>query len=159
MSKYNVTAGTSTVLSDTLSGNFAFPADVVSSLKGVTVQYAEVTGQTADGVYTWAEPEMLENVTPVVSGKTITVTGFDYSKNAVTKTTAANGSVSWTGGKLILTFPIQPDQNGEWTDAAEYPTNDTGDSKAGLSGFTVDKTPDQSLELNDSPRRRWRRTV
>ena len=152
MSKYNVTAGTSTVLFDTLSGNFAFPAGLTGSSEGVTVQYAEVTGQAADGAYTWAEPETLENVTPVVSGKTITVTGFDYSKNAVTKTTAPDGTVTWTGGKLILTFPIQPDQNGEWTDAAEYPTNDTGDSKAGLSGFTVDKTPGQSLELKDSPK-------
>ena len=40
--------------------------------------------------------------------KTITVKGFDYTANAVTKTTNQDGTVTWSGGKLVLTFPIQP---------------------------------------------------
>ena len=118
----------------------------------MTVQYAEVKGQDADGNYTWHEPETRTDVTPVVDAdsKTITVEGFDYTDHAVTKTTE-NGNVTWSGCKLILTFPIQPDVNGSWSAADTYVTNDTGEHKAGLSGYMVDEKPNQSLELTESP--------
>ena len=83
--------------------------------------------------------------------KTITVKGFDYTANAVTKTTNQDGTVTWSGGKLVLTFPIQPDVSGGWSDADTYVTNDTGEHKAGLSGYMVDEKPNQSLELTESP--------
>ena len=112
VSTSKVAAGANTVLSDTLSEFFTFPEGLTGSSGGVTVQYAEVKGQDADGSYTWYEPERLTGVTPVVNAdsKTITVEGFDYTDHAVTKTTE-NGNVTWSGGKLVLTFPIQPDVN------------------------------------------------
>ena len=153
MSTSKVAAGANTVLSDTLSEFFTFPEGLTGSSDAVTVQYAEVKGQDADGNYTWHEPETRTDVTPVVDAdsKTITVEGFDYTDHAVTKTTE-NGNVTWSGCKLILTFPIQPDVNGSWSAADTYVTNDTGEHKAGLSGYTVDEKLNQSLELTDSPK-------
>ena len=148
-----VTAGSDTVLSDTLSEFFTFPEGLTGTSQGVTVQYAEVTGKDQSGEYTWGDLQPLDDVTPVIDAgsKTITVKGFDYTGHAVTETTDQDGTVSWSGGKLVLTFPIKPDVNGSWSDAETYVTNDTGDKKAGLSGFTVDKKPDQSLKLEESP--------
>ena len=153
VSTSKVAAGANTVLSDTLSEFFTFPEGLTGSSDGGMVQYAEVKGQDADGSYTWYEPETLTGVTPVVNAdsKTITVKGFDYTANAVTKTTNQDGTVTWSGGKLILTFPIQPDVNGSWSAADTYVTNDTGEHKAGLSGYMVDEKPNQSLELTESP--------
>lgn len=153
VSTSKVAAGANTVLSDTLSEFFTFPEGLTGSSDGGMVQYAEVKGQDADGSYTWYEPETLTGVTPVVNAdsKTITVKGFDYTANAVTKTTNQDGTVTWSGGKLVLTFPIQPDVNGSWSAAETYVTNDTGEHKAGLSGYMVDEKPNQSLELTESP--------
>lgn len=153
VSTSKVAAGANTVLSDTLSEFFTFPKGLTGSSDGGMVQYAEVKGQDADGSYTWYEPETLTGVTPVVNAdsKTITVKGFDYTANAVTKTTNQDGTVTWSGGKLVLTFPIQPDVSGSWSDADTYVTNDTGEHKAGLSGYMVDEKPNQSLELTESP--------
>ena len=152
VSTSKVAADENTVLSDTLSEFFTFPEGLAGNSDAVTVQYAEVTGQDQYGEYTWGSLQTLDGVTPVVdaASRTITVDGFDYTAHAVTKTTE-NGNVTWSGGKLVLTFPIQPDVNGNWSDADTYATNDTGDHKAGLSGYTVDETPNQSLELTDSP--------
>ena len=153
VSTSKVAAGANTVLSDTLSEFFTFPKGLTGSSDGGMVQYAEVKGQDADGSYTWYEPETLTGVTPVVNAdsKTITVKGFDYTANAVTKTTNQDGTVTWSGGKLVLTFPIQPDVNGSWSAAETYVTNDTDEHKAGLSGYMVDEKPNQSLELAESP--------
>lgn len=41
--------------------------------------------------------------------------------------------------------------SGSWSDADTYVTNDTGEHKAGLSGYMVDEKPNQSLELTESP--------
>uniref|UniRef100_UPI00307B070F S-layer homology domain-containing protein n=3 Tax=Dysosmobacter welbionis TaxID=2093857 RepID=UPI00307B070F len=153
VSTSKVAAGANTVLSDTLSEFFTFPEGLTGSSDGGMVQYAEVKGQDADGSYTWYEPETLTGVTPVVNAdsKTITVKGFDYTANAVTKTTNQDGTVTWSGGKLVLTFPIQPDVNGSWSAAETYVTNDTDEHRAGLSGYMVDEKPNQSLELTESP--------
>ena len=84
-----VAAGANTVLSDTLSEFFTFPEGLTGSSDAVTVQYAEVTGQDQYGEYTWGSLQTLDGVTPVVDA----------------------------GSKLVLTFPIQPDVNGSWSDA------------------------------------------
>ena len=114
-----VTAGSDTVLSDTLSEFFTFPEGLTGTSQGVTVQYAEVTGKDQSGEYTWGDLQPLDDVTPVIDAgsKTITVKGFDYTGHAVTETTDQDGTVTWSGGKLVLTFPIKPDVNGSWRDA------------------------------------------
>ena len=88
-----------------------------------------------------------------VTGKKLKVTGFDYTANAVTKTTQGN-KVSYSGSKLIVTIPIKPDTTCKTWRAGKnaYVTNDTVTNKAGLSGYTdkEGKTPLETV-LSDSP--------
>nr|WP_320787675.1 S-layer homology domain-containing protein [Dysosmobacter sp.] len=89
-----------------------------------------------------------------VTDKTINVTGFDYTKNAVTATTK-EGVTTYSGAKLIVTIPIKPDITCTAWQAGEraYPTNSTAaGSKAGLSNYKDQdgKAIDPTL-LNQSP--------
>ena len=89
-----------------------------------------------------------------VTGKTINVTGFDYTENAVTATTK-EGVTPYSGAKLIVTIPIRPDITCTAWQAGErvYPTNSTAaGSKAGLSNYTDQdgKAADPTL-LDQSP--------
>ena len=145
-----VEATESTVLTDTLSEYFAFPEGFDGSSGQITVTKVPVTGKTGD-TYTWGTPvDITGQVSITVNGKNIQVTGFDYTDNAVTKTTAADGAVTWSGAKLVLTFPIVPDKTATWRESGNYATNSVAEgSQAGLTDYTVDDKPG-SLTLDNS---------
>ena len=116
-------------LTDTLSRYFDFPEGLTGTSEGITVKYVPVDEET--GEFKEASADDVENVAITVKGDTITVTGFDYVDYAVT---LENGEYS--GGKLVVSFPIELDINACRTDRTEdglYPTNsiDTG-TQAGL---------------------------
>lgn len=143
-----VTANASAVLRDTLTDQFVFNG---ADENAITVQTAAVTGKNADGEYTWAkELEDVDGITKNVSGKTVSVTGFDYTSkdNVITK----NGN-DYSGHKLIVTIPIKVDKAYEGWEAGtkNYDTNTTGDNnKAGLTGYTKNGEEASTL-LNESP--------
>ena len=144
------------VLSDTLSGAFDFNAPENAEYSGITVAKYPVTGME-NGVYAWGAAQELAigegegKVQVEVAGKKLEVTGFDYGANAVTTKTEGD-STTYSGYKLVVTIPIQPDTEYHgWADGANYyDTNSTANgSKAGLEyGETGSR---QKLELNDSP--------
>lgn len=143
----HVKANASAVLRDTLTDPFVLNGNA----NDITVQTAAVTGKGTDG-YTWKEPEnVATGITKNVSGKTVSVTGFDYTSkdNVITKT----GEV-YSGHKLIVTIPIKVDEAYEGWQAGtkNYDTNvtDTEDKKAGLTGYTKDGQEASTL-LNESP--------
>ena len=141
----HVTANESTVLRDTLTKQFVLNGDV----NDITVQTAAVTGKGTDG-YTWEDPEnVATEITKNVSGKTVTVTGFDYTSkdNVITKT----GEV-YSGHKLIVTIPIKVDNTytGWLADEHYYNTNDIERNKAGLTGYTKNGEEASTL-LDTSP--------
>lgn len=142
-----VKAGTSAVLQDTLTKQFVLNDDV----NDITVQTAAVTGKDTDGEYIWAEePEDVDGITKSVSGKTVSVTGFDYTSkdNVITKT----GEV-YSGHKLIVTIPIKVDEAYEGWQAGtkNYDTNTTGDNnKAGLTNYKKGEEEASTL-LDTSP--------
>ena len=153
VSSSDVVATESTVLTDTLSDYFAFPERFDSRSDEITVSMVPVTGKIGD-TYTWGTPvDITNDVTVNVNTETknIQVTGFDYTKNAVTKTTAADGTVTWSGAKLVLTFPIVPDKTATtWDKTGDYPTNSVEEgSQAGLTNYEVDDKPG-SLTLDGS---------
>ena len=129
------------ILSDTLSEYFDFPADMQTSGNGsdVTVSYVRAKSVN-DRTITWeknpsALPEGLEIKVGVDDG-TITITGFDYYANAVTKK-VVNGETTYSGGKLVVSFPIELDEAACVADTSitngQYPTNSIEkDSQAGL---------------------------
>ena len=144
------------VLSDTLSGFFTFDGVDAATKTGITVKEVPVKGTDANGNFTWDTDKATDiannnNVKIAVNDKSITVKGFDYGKHAVTK--HQDGKV--TGSKLVITFPIKPDDNATWEEGRHaYPTNDTTTSPAGLTKYALKSAPDakdQDTLLTQSP--------
>ena len=148
------------VLSDTLSGYFTFDGVDSGNKAGITVKRVPVTGVNTTGGFTWADINDksvtdidLSNVT--ISGKSITVTGFDYGSNENAVTVHADGSV--TGAKLVITFPIKPDDDSAtWEEGkANYRTNSiTNPNEAGLGNYALKSDKDnknQKTQLTESP--------
>lgn len=119
------------VLSDTLSQYFNLPDNFSDT--GVTVKYAPATDYDPETkTFTFGEVQDLpESVSLSVNvdneNETITVSGFDYKTNAASYN--ASGEPRVTGGKLVVTFPIEIDEaacNADITITdGMYPTNDT----------------------------------
>lgn len=147
------------VLSDTLSQYFDFPASIAGKTdpEDVTVQYIPATG-IEDDQYTFGSVrEMPEGSVPKVTvgndGK-ITITGFNYVDNAIS---VENGMVTG-GGKLVVTLPIELDTVACLTDTeitnGIYPTNVTSEGQqAGLSYKSTEEAGgnDASTLLTQSP--------
>ena len=129
----DVPVDATSVLYDTLSEYFAFPANASSTAK---VQLADYKGNGE-----WGTPYAADGITPVIERKTISVTGFNYAENYVWDNSEA--AAKFGGKKLILTFPIEADKEcAAWQAPGLYDTN----SQAGLTyGEGVTTT------LNDSP--------
>lgn len=156
------------VLSDTLSQYFNFPEDLTADSQKIQVQYAEAMGYNPDTkIFTFDEPGNLPSdagkpTVTITADGTITVTGFDYKTHAASynKTTGAV-----TGGKLVVTFPIEVDKNAVLDNPVEgnmYPTNvttydpekDEKDNRAKLSYKSDEQaeTNDGVTALNESPK-------
>ena len=145
------------ILSDTLSEYFDFPANMQTS-SDVMVSYVEAESVN-EGKITWEKnpselPEGAEIKVEVNDG-TLTITGFDYYENAVTKN-VVNGETTYSGGKLVVSFPIELDAAACLTNPVAdglYPTNDTDTNKAGLAYKSSDKasTNDRETRLDQSP--------
>ena len=108
--------GTGTVLKDVVSKYFDLPENASSQ---ITAQSYSCTELDASGNPIWSETPDDASYKVEVNGKTISVTGFDYSANWVGKDTTT-GDVH-PGKKLVVTIPIV--DNG--TGMGEVPTNDT----------------------------------
>ncbi len=146
------------VLTDTLSEFFNFPEGLTGQIapndgNGVTVQYVPATDIDENGVISWGTLTTTmpdgTNIEVNVSGGTIKIKGFDYRANAVTE--QADGSI--TGGKLVVTFPIELDEEKRPAEGGDLFTNNTTTDQAGLEyKLTADsKTNDGATKLDESP--------
>ena len=114
----NVKADVNTVLTDKLSQYFDFDGvsvDEDGTVDGVTVNKVAYLGNN-----TWAAngKDITSEVAVDLSGRTVTVSGFDYSdeENVVTDKPS--------GYKLVVTFNVKPDTNCKnWTGSKPYETN------------------------------------
>ncbi|MCI6843009.1 MAG: S-layer homology domain-containing protein [Clostridiales bacterium] len=152
ISTLNIVADKDTILSDTLSEYFTLNVlEGKTEKDAIKVEKVICTGVDDKGKYTWGEPVVLDEADVTIDDKTIKVTGFDYTANAVTKTDT--GIVTtYSGYKLVVTIPIKQDTTTAVTNTDYYPTNDTENSRAGLSNYK-DKDGnglDPTL-LNESP--------
>ena len=153
ISTLEIVADKNAVLSDTLSDYFTLNIPEGSNAENaITAEQWNCTGKDDANGYTWAkastQPKMQINVT----GKTVEVTGFDYTENAVTKTTSGSGAV-YSGSKLVVTIPIKVNQDYDGWEAGtkNYDTNTTGDNnKAGLTNYKKGEENASTL-LNESP--------
>lgn len=131
----DVPVDATSMLYDTLSEYFAFPANASSTAK---VQLADYKGNGE-----WGNPYAADGITPVIERKTISVTGFNYAENYVWDNSEA--AAKFGGKKLILTFPIEADKEcAAWQAPGLYDTN----SQAGLTyGEGVTTTLDDSPNM------------
>ena len=112
-----LTLGSETVLRDVVSEYFNLPENASSK---ITARSYSCTALDADGAPIWNEtPDQGTNYAVNIEGKTISVTGFDYSENWVGKD--VNTDIVHPGKKLVVTIPIV--DNG--TGMGEVPTNGT----------------------------------
>lgn len=112
-----LTLGSETVLRDVVSAYFDLPENAAGS---ITAQSYSCTDLNADGTPIWNEtPDQGTDYKVIVDGKTINVTGFDYSENWVGKD--VNTNVVHPGKKLVVTIPIVDNGTGMGT----VPTNGT----------------------------------
>lgn len=134
-------------LTDTLSQYFDFPKGLAGNSEEITVKYVPVDKKT--GAFEEASAKDVEDVTITVNGDTITITGFNYVEKAVT---LENGEYS--GGKLVVSFPIELDAVACGYKGGTYPTNDIDRSKAGLHYKDKQDAPqnNESTLLNESPK-------
>lgn len=109
--------GTETVLKDVVSKYFDLPENAAAN---ITAKSYSCTELDASGNPIWSETPDDASYKVEVNGKTISVTGFDYSANWVDKDTTT-GVMHTPGKKLVVTIPIV--DNG--TGMGEVPTNDT----------------------------------
>ena len=98
----SVTLGTETVVKDVIPDYFRLPTEADAS--NITVKTAEcntITGDTPD----WTNEAPSGDLTVVIEGKTVSVSGFDFSENWVGKN-ETTGEVH-PGKKLIIEIPIE----------------------------------------------------
>ena len=125
----------STVLKDTISGYFDLDTTDGVDAKKITVHTETCTGINADGNPTaWSNDNNEGQYQYVLDGKTITVTGFDYSANWVGSHNGQPG-----GKKIVLKIPIKPNDSECW--GLGLPTNDAANSGIYVDGKSVAPFP------------------
>lgn len=65
------------------------------------------TGKDASG-YTWSANPDAMGAAAAINGDEVSVTGFDFSANYVGTETAADGTVTYRGDKLVISFTVIP---------------------------------------------------
>lgn len=130
----SVTLTATTVLKDTVSKYFDLDTDGVDA-KAIKVHTETCTDIDADGNPTaWSNDNNEGQYQYVLDGKTITVTGFNYSANWVGSHNGLPG-----GQKIVLEIPIKPIDEKCW--GLGLPTNDAEKSGIYVDGKSVAPFP------------------
>lgn len=130
----SVTLTATTVLKDTISDYFNLDESVDGSRK-IEVHTETCTAIDADGNPTaWSNDNNPNQYKADVVGKTITVTGFDYSANWVGSHNGQPG-----GKKIVLRIPIKPIDEKCW--GLDLPTNDAENTGVYVDGKSVAPFP------------------
>lgn len=139
----NVTADAASVLSDTLSQYVKFADD-----PNVVVKKIPASGKGETPAFKDEDATVISNPNYTISGKTITVTGFDYSANHVYKD---NQNV-WHGSKLVVSFDVVPDASASWKVGKNIvPTNVAAEEGANNAGLSYGNNSSEKTELTKSP--------
>lgn len=126
----NIDLGSETVVKDTVSQYFDLPANA-SDIKLYTA------AAKADG--TFEERVAATGLTPKIVGNAVTVTGFNFNDNFVSKTEKPNGG--GYGKKLIIEFDVTPKDS--FIGGNDVPTNDWQNTGVyDKSGAEVEKFAD-----------------
>lgn len=129
----STTLGSQTVIKDIISPYFKLPAD--ASASDITLKTYACIGKTGD-TYTWDSTSGGNGgATATLSGDQVSVTGFDFSENWCGTETGTDGSVTYRGKKLVITFTVDPKPG--FLGGNGVPTNDN----AGIYENSSAQTP------------------
>ena len=138
------------VLSDTLGTYFKFPQGF-DGTENVSAKYVPAKVDGNDVVFDEKNGVDVEPDISVVDGK-IEITGFDYKDNVVSYNKDNN---TVTGGKLVVTFPIEVDANACLTDPdfkdGWHDTNAAGSASLAYKLTAASEDNDGATTLPDSP--------
>lgn len=102
----STTLGSETVIKDIISPYFTLPAG--ASASDIRLDTYDCTGMTGDA-YTWRSTSGGNGgASAAVTGNQVSVTGFDFSENWCGTETGTDGSVTYRGKKLVITFTVNP---------------------------------------------------
>ena len=92
------------VVKDIISPQFTLPEG--ASVSSITLETYRCTGKNGSD-YTWSKNTDAMGAKASISGDQVNVTGFNFSENYV-GTVTENGSISYRGHKLVISFKVQP---------------------------------------------------
>ena len=102
----STTLGSETVIKDIISPYFTLSAS--ASPSDIHLDTYACTGKNGD-TYTWSSASSGNGgATATLSGNQVSVTGFDFSENWCGTETGTDGSVTYRGKKLVITFTVDP---------------------------------------------------
>lgn len=129
----STTLGSETVIKDIISPYFTLPAG--ASASDIRLDTYDCTRKTGD-TYTWSSTSGGNGgATATLSGNQVSVTGFDFSENWCGTETGTDGSVTYRGKKLVITFTVDPKPG--FLGGNGVPTNDN----AGIYENSSAQTP------------------
>lgn len=120
----SISLGTQTVVKDIISPYFDLPEGAQTSDITVSTAAAQFNG---DGELSWDAKQVLDGASIRISGKTVSVSGFNFNENFVSETGYGDDN-SFHGEKLIIEIPI------EWNGSAAFGGNGipTNGSQSGV---------------------------
>lgn len=92
------------VVKDIISPQFTLPEG--ANVSSITLETYRCTGKNGSD-YTWSKNTDAMGAKASISGDQVNVTGFNFSENYV-GTVTENGSISYRGHKLVISFKVQP---------------------------------------------------
>ena len=102
----STTLGSETVIKDIISPYFTLPTG--ASASDIRLDTYACTGKNGD-TYTWSSASSGSGgASAAVTGDQVSVTGFDFSENWCGTETGTDGSVTYRGKKLVITFTVDP---------------------------------------------------
>lgn len=102
----STTLGSETVIKDMISPYFTLPTG--ASASDIRLDTYDCTGKTGD-TYTWSSASSGSGgASAAVTGDQVSVTGFNFSENWCGTETGTDGSVTYRGKKLVITFTVDP---------------------------------------------------
>lgn len=101
----STTLSSETVIKDIIAPAFTLPANATAD--NITLETYQCTGKNSNNEYTWSKNETAMDAEATVNGDQVSVTGFDFAANYV-GTVTENGSVTYRGHKLVISFKVQP---------------------------------------------------
>ena len=102
----STTLGSETVIKDIISPYFTLPTG--ASASDIRIDTYACTGKTGD-TYTWSSASSGSGGAKAsISDDQVSVTGFDFSENWCGTETGTDGSVTYRGKKLVITFTVDP---------------------------------------------------